>query len=69
MASQSVIVPLTLKVMVSAPARALAAVIASRNDPAPLSFRFVTVNGAACAGVEGANKLKISAISDRKREV
>jgi hypothetical protein len=44
-------VPLTLKVMVSAPAAALVSVIAWRNDPAPLSFRFVTVNVAARAGV------------------
>jgi len=46
------------KVMVSAPAAALASRIAWRNDPVPLSFRFVTVNVAAVrrrdtAGAEG----------------
>src|SRR4051812_6440417 len=40
----SVIVPLTEKLMVSAPGALLALVTAARNEPAPLSLRFETVN-------------------------
>lgn len=39
----NVIVPLTLNLIVSTPARALASKIACLNEPAPLSFVLVTI--------------------------
>ena len=39
--------PATLKLIVSAPASALASITACRNEPAPLSFKFATANVAS----------------------
>ena len=45
----SVMMPVTPKVIVSAPAAALASMTACRRLPGPESSRFVTVNVAPCA--------------------
>jgi len=59
-----IIVPLTLKVIVSAPAWVFAVVIASRSEPAPLSDRLATTRGPTADVARGPEaSSKVSAIS------